>query len=108
MAKRKISSKIINQTNKLKQSILADKVPITAIYLYGSFAKGRSGKWSDIDLCVISPAFGKSIKDPLNYLWSKRLILNDFKIEPIGFSPQDFKQGSPLIAEIKKYGIRVV
>ena len=77
------------------------------IVLFGSYAKGKQTNWSDFDLCIVSSAFEKKIKNPMNYLWSKRLAVNDFTIEPVGFSPSDFAEESPLISEIKKYGIMV-
>lgn len=80
---------------------------IDAFYLFGSYAKGNAHKWSDVDVCVVSPSFGIKIKRPLDYLWNKRLVLDDFVIEPIGFSPKEFAQGSPLISEIKKYGVKM-
>lgn len=107
MAKKRISKLVMKKMLELRDSIEADNIPVNQMYLYGSFAKGNAHAWSDVDICVVSTAFGTKIKDPINYLWSKRLVLRDFTIEPVGFSQRDFKEGSPLIAEIKKYGIKL-
>ncbi len=107
MAKKRIPQAVINQVRIFSDSIRKDNVPISGAYIFGSYAKGKQTNWSDIDLCIVSPAFEKKIKNPMNYLWSKRLAVNDFTIEPVGFSPSDFAEESPLISEIKKYGVSV-
>ena len=53
----------------LFKSRLSKHMPIDKIILFGSFAKGRAHKFSDIDLIIVSPKFeGK-----------------DFRYRPIGF-----------------------
>jgi len=37
-----------------------DNLRISKVLLYGSYAKNRATKDSDIDLCIISPDFGKN------------------------------------------------
>ena len=107
MAKRKIPRIVQQKIERLKKSIEQDGIKIDAFYLFGSYAKGTAHKWSDADVCVVSPSFGIQIKRPLDYLWNKRLVLDDYLIGPIGFSSKDFAQGSPLISEIKKYGVKM-
>ena len=84
-----------------------DKVPVNKVIVFGSQAKGDFRKDSDIDVCIVSPRFGNRL-EAMRFLWSKRIrkeILNG--LEPIGFSPKDFKEGSSLIDEIKKTGVLV-
>lgn len=80
---------------------------IKKVIIYGSQAKGNSCKWSDIDVCIISPSFGIPLKN-LAFLLSKR---NDAEVmrglEPIGFNEQDFRGGGTLINEIHKTGVVV-
>lgn len=106
MAKKTISKKIEKKINEYVNELRKDKLPIKEVILFGSFAKGTSHKWSDIDLAVISPKF----KDPLKamqYLWLKRIGDKGITIEPIGFSPEDFKEKTSLNHEIKKTGIKI-
>lgn len=108
MAKKRIPKKVKKAIELYLQELKKDKLPIKEVILFGSWAKGTSKKWSDIDLCIISPKF----KDPwkaLEYLWSKRKIFDlSYTIEPLGFSPKDFQDKyNPLIAEIKKTGIKI-
>ena len=77
---------------------------IDGAYLYGSYAKGSSNKWSDIDIAIISPDFSDD-------LFAERLTLMqlaasiDDRIEPKPFKTELFDQNDPLVDEIQKNGI---
>ena len=78
---------------------------VSSAYLFGSYARGNTRQWSDVDVCVISPLF--KTEDPLAYLWTRRRRIDvDNSIEPVGFTPEEVnaKIPSPLVAEIRKYG----
>lgn len=97
-----VEKKIKEYINILRQ----DKLPISRVVLFGSYAKGKQRRWSDIDLCVVSPKF----KNPflaMQYLWLKRPSDTGLTIEPIGFTPQDFRDNTSLTWEIKKTGIEI-
>jgi len=38
-------------------SIVQDEFPLKAVYLFGSYANGNAGDYSDIDLAVVSGKF---------------------------------------------------
>ena len=86
------------------EHIQKDGLPIEKLIIFGSYAKGTAHEHSDIDLCIISPKFGKDAIRKLQYLLKQsRYIDND--IEPFPLSIKEYKNGiSPLIAEIKKFG----
>ena len=44
---------------KYIQKIESIGIPVTRVYIFGSQVKGRARYGSDIDLCIISPAFGQ-------------------------------------------------
>lgn len=103
MAKKAIPKKIEKEITEYIANLKKDRLPIKKVILFGSYAKGRQRKWSDIDLCVISPRF-KNAFEAMQYLWLRRINDYGHAIEPVGFSPKDFKEGSSLINEIKKTG----
>ncbi len=107
MAKKTIPKKIENKIKEYINVLKKDKLPIKEVILFGSYAKGKANKWSDIDLCVVSPRFKNSFL-ATQYLWIKRTSDHGVTIEPIGFSPTDFKEESSFIREIKKTGVRIV
>lgn len=108
MVKKAIPKKVKQQISQYVDMLKEDKLPIKKVILFGSFAKGSQKKWSDIDLCIVSPKF-QNAYNALRYLWSKRKIIDiEYTIEPVGFSPKDFSNRyDTLISEIKNTGIEI-
>lgn len=75
-------------------------------YLYGSYAKGVAGKWSDIDLAIVSPDFSEDLFEERLRLMKLALKVDD-RIEPSPFRPEDFDINNPLVHEINSYGIEI-
>ncbi len=76
------------------------------VFLYGSYAKGIAGKWSDIDLAVVSPDFSEDLFEERIKLMKLALGVDD-RIEPSPFRPEDFSQNNPLVNEISESGIEI-
>ena len=107
MAKQKISKKIENIAKDYVKHLQKNGLFINEVFIYGSHAKGLDKKWSDIDICIISNDFKKSI-DPLTYLWSQKRNKDiNAIISPVGFHPKDFINENPLVWEIKKTGVAI-
>lgn len=107
MAKKRISKKVKKEIEEYIKILKADKLPISEVILFGSYAKGKQNKWSDIDLCIVSPKFKNAFK-AMQYLWLKRTSDSSPAIEPLGFAPKDFEDNyDSLIHEIKTTGVRV-
>jgi predicted nucleotidyltransferase len=61
---------------------------IDAIYLFGSYARNKADKFSDIDLLIVSPDFGDNLlENQLKLLRARRGI--DYRIEPHPVLPED-------------------
>lgn len=108
MAQKRIPKKIIKiikeYTYRLKEK---KKLPIERVIIFGSRAKGRVGKWSDIDVCIISPQF-KDALGAIEFLLKQRERKEVIAgLEPVGFTENDFKKGGSFIEEIKKTGVEV-
>lgn len=90
--------------NLLKRSgIQVDKV-----ILFGSYAKGFAHKWSDLDLCIVSPQFGKDRFDEGVTLARLAYRIGDL-FEPHPFHPKDLSDRyNPLAKEIRTHGIRII
>ncbi|MFH1175751.1 MAG: nucleotidyltransferase domain-containing protein [bacterium] len=98
-----IKNIIIDFTKKLEK----EKFPIKAAYLYGSYAKNEAKKYSDIDVAIISDKLKRNWDKNERLLW-KYARLVDLRIEPHGFTEEEFKKGlSPIADEIKRTGIRI-
>jgi predicted nucleotidyltransferase len=93
---------------KYAQGLKEANFPFFAVYLFGSYAKGESRKWSDIDVAVVSDEFKRNWEKNELTLWRIRRKI-DTRIEPHGFTTKEFKdKHNPMAYEIKKTGVRVV
>ena len=89
-------------------AVVKSGIPVDSAYLFGSYAKKTSNKFSDIDICIVSPKFGK---DYFEESLKLRSITDkvDSRIEPVPFKPEDLNDKySTLASEIKKYGINLM
>ena len=82
-------------------------IAVSDAYVFGSQVKGTARPGSDIDVCIISPRFGKNRKRERMMLMKYGELISD-DIEPHPYSPEDFKVPYDLLAsEIKRTGIRI-
>lgn len=97
---------IIKQLNHFKEK-LTRKIEIDHMIFFGSMAKGRAKKWSDIDLVIVSKKFNnvktyKRAKGFRNY-WN----LN-YPVDFLCYTPAEFnrlKKQVTIVREAVKEGI---
>ncbi|MBF0493018.1 MAG: nucleotidyltransferase domain-containing protein [Deltaproteobacteria bacterium] len=103
-----VKKTILNRLKKFHQLLLKEGVEVSALVLYGSYARGTAHRDSDIDVCVVSPQFGKDRFEEgvfLRHISGRVHAL----IEPVPCSLKDYQKNkvSPLLHEIRKEGITV-
>lgn len=105
MTKNAVTDKKILQEIKAFIGVLKkNKINFRQIILFGSMAKGKQKKYSDIDLAVVSARFGKDPMEEMMFLSKLAWSASD-RIEAIPLSFEDMKlKYHPLVGEIKKYG----
>lgn len=82
---------------------VAERLPIKALYLYGSYSKGNYTEESDIDIAVVVEHLSDDYFEDTPLLWKlKRKISN--LIEPVLLT-EDIN--NPLYADILKTGIQI-
>jgi len=81
---------------------------IETVYLFGSYAKGRSNPDSDIDLALIFKDLDDSNKFDIQVQLMMMASQIDSRIEPHPISHTDFYSGNPFVIEIQKTGIEIV
>lgn len=106
MVKKTIKPNILKLVKQYGQ-LVKHKWPVDQVILFGSQAKGTTHEWSDIDICIVSPQFGKDFFDEKSQL--RRLTDKiSSKIEPTPMNPITLKSKyNTLSTEIRKYGIEV-
>jgi predicted nucleotidyltransferase len=87
-------------------SLVRRRHPLKMAYLFGSQATGNASEWSDIDLALISSDFASDPTRAQIKLMQLAARI-DWRIEPHLFSPGDFNLNHPLVAEIRRTGIRI-
>ena len=109
MAKKRIPAKIKKiACGYAKRISREENIPISKVIIFGSHAKGTTHKWSDIDVCLISPRFKDGL-ETLQFLLIKRNREEVMAgLGPIGFSKKTFREGSSLIKEIKETGVEIL
>ena len=105
MVERTINKDIINSINKFIEEI-KKKYNVTAIILFGSYAKGTENEDSDIDIAIISSDFNDIIEDGAKLIGLTWKI--DTRIEPHPITTEDYKKiSNPFIREVVDTGIKV-
>lgn len=83
-----------------------EKLPLAAVYLFGSYVWGKAHKWSDIDVAVVLER-QMDWEKLVTLLWrvSRKI---DNRIEPISFTKKDFQDRTdPMVREIRANGIKI-
>ena len=85
--------KIIEIVKKYVQKLKENNVDVFKVFLYGSQVLGTYNEYSDIDVAVISPNFGK------NYLEECRLLMKltrnvDLMISPQPYAVEEYEKAS--------------
>ena len=82
-------------------------IHIDAAFLFGSYSRGTSNEWSDIDVALVSDSFtGDRIRDRDSVRTSTRQVSS--LIEVIPFPKKDFNEDNPFAREIMRTGIRIM
>ncbi len=99
--------RVKEQVKKYVLLLNKEGFPVEEAYIFGSFARGDFKDNSDIDVCIISPRLRTKWNENEAYLWTKTRFI-DSRIEPIGYSPEDFRDGNIMAQMIKKEGIKII
>jgi uncharacterized protein len=74
-------------------------VPVLAVYVFGSQARGTAGPDSDVDLAVVSKAFRGMRRVDAGALLIARTEGLGLDIQPVGLTPEDLADESDPIAQ---------
>lgn len=88
---------------KKYKALVAEKLPLKALYLYGSYSKGTHKEDSDIDIAVIVEHLNDNYFEDTPLLWKLRRKISNL-IEPVLLT-EDIN--NPLYRDITKTGILI-
>lgn len=108
MGSKKYLKKIILEIKNFKNSLLSE-IPIDKVVLFGSYARGDFGKYSDVDLIIVSKAFEKKrIVERavgLHRHWSLNLPVDIICLTPKEY--EGLKRRITVVREAVKEGIEI-
>lgn len=88
---------------KKYKAMVAERLPLKALYLYGSYSKGNYREDSDIDIAVVMDSLSDNYFDDTPLLWKLRRRISNL-IEPVLLiEDMDY----PLYRDITKTGILI-
>ncbi len=95
-----MDKRIITKLKEFKKDVNRD-YPMKRIIFFGSRAKGKPHRWSDIDLILVSPKFKR-----MDFIRRGARMYNYWKINyPVDFlcySPEEFKREKKRITIVKQ------
>ena len=88
---------------KKYKAMVAERLPLKALYLYGSYSKGNYREDSDIDIAVVVESLSDNYFDDTPLLWKLRRRISNL-IEPVLLTDD---MDNPLYRDITKTGILI-
>ncbi len=100
-----VEKEIVEKVREFVRELKKHKISVKKVIIYGSRVSGQARKYSDIDVAVVSPDFGKDSYREGALLFEIASKI-DPRIEPVPISAKSFEKDTwiPLIYEIRKRG----
>lgn len=99
---------IVKKLKIFRQNVNKE-LPINKMFFFGSFAKGKPHKWSDIDLVIVSSKFRRK----KTYKRARKLYDYwnlDYPVDFLCYTPEEFnnlKKGITVVREAVRKGIKI-
>lgn len=103
-----VEREIIKEVQEFVEELKRQGIKVDKVILYGSRVSGKAHKYSDIDVAIVSPDFGKDRFEEGAKLFEIASRINPL-IEPVPISLKSFETDTwiPLIYEIRKNGLEL-
>jgi predicted nucleotidyltransferase len=102
-----ISNILIEKIKLFVKELENEKLRISKVFLFGSYARNQENEWSDIDLAVVSDDFtGNRMIDYDRFV--NAILKVDRSFEPIPYKTENFTIDNPFVYEIISTGIRII
>ena len=103
-----VNSEIKDIVIKFVNTLINKGIQVEKAILFGSYLSGRYSNYSDIDIAIVSPDFGKDRFEEGKILFQMAWRV-DPRIEPIPISSESYENDTwvPLIYEIRHNGLEI-
>ncbi len=103
-----VEEEVIKKIDEFVKALKRDNINVAKVILYGSRVSGKAHEYSDIDVAIVSPDFGKDRFEEGVRLFKIACEI-DSLIEPIPLSLESYEKDTwvPLIYEIRVNGIEL-
>ena len=104
-----VEESVVSAVKKYLRVLTQRGIPVQYGVLFGSWAKGRPGQWSDIDLLVVSSRFdGERRREDIDLLW-RTAAHTDNRIEPIPVGRFQYEKddGNPILEVARREGVLI-
>ena len=101
--------KIVRSIQKYMSYLREQGIPVSYGVLYGSYARNKAHKWSDMDLLVVSPRFDEQrTAEDYEQLWMYA-ARTDKRIEPVPVGEKQFEtdHNSMIIVVARREGQKI-
>jgi len=87
---------------------LRKQIPVEKAIVFGSYAKGNTHKFSDVDIAIFSDYFKDMSRVDSIYFLLLNAVDYDADLEPQGFTMDEYNKPVGLVSEIIKTGIEIM
>jgi predicted nucleotidyltransferase len=92
-AKQRLTHPHLKKLLKKYLPVIREQYTPEQVWLFGSYAHGRPREWSDLDLLIVSPQFGRGqrIKRRTRFLTQTGIWYDhEFIVDPLCYTPAEF------------------
>lgn len=86
---------------------LSKHIPVEKVILFGSYAKGNTHEYSDVDIAIFSDYFKNMSRVDGIYLLLTSAMEYDIDLEPQPFTMDEYDEPVGLVEEILRTGIEL-
>ena len=97
----------IEKVKRFAREIQNSGLHLRKVILFGSYAKNKQHKWSDIDVALVADEFKNFEYEDKQHFVSVLIRKPYYHIQTKTYSTSYFKKGDPFIDEIKQTGIEI-
>ncbi|MCD4812488.1 nucleotidyltransferase domain-containing protein [bacterium] len=104
-----VDSSIVGSVKKYLSRLCEEGIPVQFGILFGSYARGKSNQWSDIDLIVVSRKYDGSYSyEDINRLW-RTAARTDSRIEPVPCGVEEWEKNDEriIIEMARREGVKI-